>query len=476
MRLRASQKAQLDNSEANLQQDDRCDYSRRGGYKFSDRASLIAEAGAGGDGCALCVAKIKGMNKAGAYGGSGGPGGSIYLVGDGGLKTLSSYPPVRANPGTRGMGKRCDGSKGEDEYISVPLGTVVHDKKTGNVLGEVLVHGEKLRVARGGRGGRGNFALKTPQDPTPNYKENGEPGESREILLELKLVADIGLVGLRTVGKSSLLAAATRAKPEISAFPSRSAVPTLAAWRCKDPDEYSSFSIVDIPGLLNDAQGRGYGKVFLRHLERCKILAYVVDGSSPDPVGELAAIKADLELYSPQLAKKPSVVVVNKIDIPAVRKEKDHLLEDLRKALGHNRIMAVSALTGENCENLMRKLNELLMSPQLQATSALVDKSPLGSDAKQTRQKPSCQVERLPNGEWQIMGSMVENAAAMVDWSSDGAEDRFHSVLIADGVYEILEEAGAQVGDIMRIGNLVLTYFGKISPMLARARLAGFED
>merc|ERR1719353_389192 len=218
------------------------------------------------------------------------------------------------------MGKGRHGRRGEERYVRVPPGTIVRDEETGSLLGELVEHDQLLRVARGGRGGRGNEAFKSDRDTTPRLSEQGEPGADRWLNLELKLVADVGLVGCPNAGKSTLLAATTRAAPKIADYPFTTVTPNLGVCEASEAGGDDTFVVADIPGLLEGAHdGVGLGRAFLRQVERCRLLVHVVDGSAADPVGDFEAVVTELRLFSPWLANKPSVVVLNKRDIPEVR-------------------------------------------------------------------------------------------------------------------------------------------------------------
>ena len=273
-------------------------------WLFFDRARIRVLAGDGGDGC-VAFRREKDKPRMGPCGGNGGRGGSVYLECDEGLNTLKPEVHFRATGGQNGLGKGNHGVGGEDRCVRVPPGTVVRDEETGQLIGELVAHGDELRVARGGRGGRGNAAFKTARDTTPRLSERGEPGAERWLSLELKLVADVGLVGCPNAGKSTLLAATTRAAPKIADYPFTTVTPNLGV--CKpslDGAGDDAFVMADIPGLLEGAHdGVGLGRAFLRHIERCRLLVHVVDGSAPDPLGDFEAVRTELELFSPWLAQ-----------------------------------------------------------------------------------------------------------------------------------------------------------------------------
>lgn len=473
-------------------------------WQFFDRARVHVTAGDGGNGC-CAFRREKDKPRMGPCGGNGGRGGSIFFVCDEGQNTLSMEAHFRASKGQNGMGKGRHGESGEDRYVRVAPGTLVRDEQTGGLLGELVDHGETLRVARGGRGGRGNAAFKTARDTTPKLTENGEPGAARWLSLELKLVADVGLVGCPNAGKSTLLAATTRAAPKIADYPFTTVTPNLGVWPPGDTsaanaagaraDDGGSVGggdsgggrdsvgngggtlvIADIPGLLEGAHdGIGLGRAFLRHIERCRLLVHVVDGSAADPVGDYEAVVTELRLFSPWLADKPSVVALNKRDMPEVREGEDQLLDALRKACGHQRVLAISAATRENCELLMRRLGKLLPEAKQRIPPAGTEEETIVIDAETGEGEGECAVHSEGVGAWRLTGHRIEKAAAMTNWDYAEAQGRFQRIMAALGASERLKKAGATTGDTIMVGNVDFAYFEE-SPMAARARLAGYGD
>lgn len=330
-------------------------------WKFFDTARINVSGGCGGNGC-VAFRREKGVAMGGPSGGRGGDGGSIYLVCDEGLNTLAparNRVHVRGRNGNNGIGKNRDGSHANDEYISVPPGTVVRELLSQKVAGELKEHGEKLLVARGGRGGRGNAAFKTNRNTAPKLAERGEPGASRWLSLELKLVADVGFLGKPNAGKSTLLAAATSAKPKIANYPFTTIVPNLGI--CDISDEGSGLMLCDIPGLIEGASdGVGLGITFLRHVQRCKVLLHVIDGTSEDPIGDFNTINAELRKYDEFLADKPQVVVLNKVDVTEVKEKEEELISKLKQAAGHTRVLSISAATKSRVAELMGRLKKFV--------------------------------------------------------------------------------------------------------------------
>jgi len=281
----------------------------------------------------------------------------------------------------------------------------------------------------------------------------------------------VGLVGVPNAGKSTLLSATTNAKPKIADYPFTTVTPNLGVWNANDA-EGGSIVLADIPGLLEGAHdGVGLGLAFLRHIERCRLLVHVVDGSSVDPIGDLNAVNMELQLFSPWLSKKPQVVVLNKVDIPEVAEKEAQLMRDIAAAVGHKRILSLSAATTQNVSLLMQRLRKLLQSAKLHgpptpAEPVLALDEELGG---------GCDVVAEGDGAWRLIGERIEKAAAMTNWDYYEAQDRFQRIMRAMGVSEKLKEMGAVNGDLIMVGDVDFSYFEE-SPMAARARLAGFID
>jgi len=325
--------------------------------KFVDRAEIWVKAGKGGDG-AVAFLREKYRPKGGPAGGDGGKGGDVVLVATSSKKTLLDFKYKRhfkAQDGEPGKGKKMHGKKGEDLVIFVPVGTVVKDAQTGEVICDLTEEGQRCVVARGGRGGRGNARFATPTDQAPTYAEKGEPGEERRLLLELKLIADAGLVGLPNAGKSTLLSKLTKARPKVGNYPFTTLTPNLGVLEL---DETRRLVLADIPGLIEGAhRGAGLGHEFLRHVERTGFLVHLIDVSDfreAEPLEAYETVRKELRLYSPELAKKPHLVVATKIDALSDRS----LLGELKRRFEEQGVpfFAVSALTGEGLKELKEGL------------------------------------------------------------------------------------------------------------------------
>jgi GTP-binding protein len=324
---------------------------------FVDYAEIEIAAGDGGNG-AVSFRHEKYIPKGGPNGGDGGRGGDVFLRASANLATLLDFRYKRkykAQHGTKGGNNNCYGPAGESIYIDLPVGTVVTDVETGEKLADLTADGQIVEIARGGRGGRGNTHFKSSTNQVPRRAEEGQPGEKRKVSLELKLIADVGLVGFPNAGKSTLLSRVSEARPKIADYPFTTKVPNLGIVHLPG---YKSFVMADIPGLIEGAhQGKGMGIQFLRHIQRTRILVYLIDVTSVDPRGELATLRNEMESFDNELVKKPSIVVFNKIDLIAERPVK---LDNVN-SYGEE-IHFISAVTGENIEELIGALTGRLFT------------------------------------------------------------------------------------------------------------------
>jgi len=320
---------------------------------FVDEVDLVALAGDGGNGC-VSFRREKYIPRGGPNGGDGGDGGSVYVRADASLNTLqhlAGHHHWKAERGEHGMGKNCHGRRGQDVRIRVPPGTIVYDGDHGTVLKDLAADGEEVCVAAGGKGGRGNTAFKSATHQAPREAEPGTPGQTRTLHLELKLIADAGLVGKPNAGKSTLLSRLSAARPKIAAYPFTTLTPNLGI---VELSRYRRFVMADIPGLIEGAHlGAGLGDEFLRHVERTRLLVHMLDVCpfAGDPVEDYRAIRRELEQYSPELAAKPEIVVANKMDLTDSREH----LQRLRRELGVE-VVAISAVTGLGLEDLTERI------------------------------------------------------------------------------------------------------------------------
>ncbi len=423
---------------------------------FIDQATIYVRAGKGGDGI-VHFRREKYVPKGGPDGGDGGRGGDVVLVVNPHLNTLAAFRHQRkfiAESGGRGGPNNRTGKSGDDLLIEVPPGTVVYDADTGELLGDLTAPGQRLVVARGGRGGRGNARFATSRNRAPRMAERGEPGEERHLRLELKLIADVGLVGVPNAGKSTLLAAVTNARPKIAPYPFTTLVPNLGV---AELDEATTLVLADIPGLIEGAhQGVGLGHDFLRHIQRTRVLIHLLDGLAEDPVADFAQINTELALFDPKLAEKPQIVAFNKMDLPEVRER----WPEVQKAIAARgyEIHPISAVTGENLRPLLwRAYHVLQETPPPEPEETL----PVYRPAEDPR---AFTIEKVPDG-FRVHCKALERAAAMTYWELDQSVRRFHRILEALGIEKALREAGVEPGDTVYIGKYELEWLDEEEPL-----------
>ena len=383
------------------------------------------------------------MPRGGPDGGDGGPGGSVIVKASDQVSDLSRYKRRsrwQAEPGADGAGGRKTGRTGTDVTLEVPVGTIALDAD-GSLIADLDRPGATTVVAHGGAGGRGNVHFKSSTRRAPDYAEPGLKGEEREVTLDLKLIADVGLVGPPNAGKSSLLRAVTAARPKVGAYPFTTLDPELGVAEVHG----ARIVIADIPGLIEGAaHGAGLGLRFLRHVERTRALVYVLDGSSPDPWQDLETVRDEVARFSPDLVERPYVVAVNKVDLEPARK--------LRAKSRRAGVRFVSALTGEGLPELMDAVSGLVAAapePRLPA-AAKITKLPI-------RQAGELVVEKKPSG-FVVRGPRIERLLERTDLESEGGLARFQSQLDRLGVNEALEAAGVKAGDTVRILDVEFEY------------------
>lgn len=416
-----------------------------------DRARIHVRSGKGGDGH-VSFRREKYVAYGGPDGGDGGPGGSVYLVVDPHVNTLIAFhhrQHFRAADGRPGEKARRTGRKGADLEIPVPPGTVVHGVDAeSHLVADLVAPGQRLLVARGGRGGRGNAGFATPTHQAPRLAERGEPGEERWLELELKLIADVGLVGYPNAGKSTLLAAVSAARPKIAPYPFTTLSPNLGVVTLGD----YAFVMADIPGLIEGAsQGAGLGLEFLRHIERTRLLIHLLDGAGVDgrdPLADYHATNRELASYSAALAERRQVVAVNKMDLPAGRERFERLRQEL--PLPPEDVLPISAATGEGVPALLQRVVALLqeMPPAYDLTpreETLLFAPPPSDERAFT-------VEPDEDG-WRVRGVHIERMAAMTDFDNPESAARFQRILRASGIEDALRAAGVRHGDRVRIGD-----------------------
>lgn len=503
-------------------------------WGFFDLVRIFVKGGKGGNGCKSFHAEAS-MEWMGPDGGNGGHGGHVFLRCENISNSFNSFRRrlhYTGGHGEYGMGSWRDGASGDDIYVSVPPGTVVHVRETWTqaqpgggsklpgeqmllraeeissrkVVGELTQPGQLLRVARGGRGGKGNAAFKTHANTAPWIAMNGDPSLGRWLELELKIVADIGLIGVPNAGKSSLLNAVTNKDPKIAAYPFTTTMPNLGQYTW---DVHGGLTLCDVPGLIDGASsGRGMGFAFLRHIERCRTLIHVVSGDSEDPLGDFEAIQQELRQYSTEVAAKPQVVVVNKCDLPHVQEQLPELMAALRKRCGHSRVFNISAATRLNADQLMRRVykwHRSIVHKDWEEAAIFQEESAPSEDAKQIIDRRSLTKLGLPLGEvsngerveldkelpkgrrtksafqakvewdvieeaWRLIHPEIEKAARDTNWIYDGGVERFQNMMKATGMSEALGAAGAKENETVIVGPKKFLYqpssIGKESRML----------
>ncbi len=431
---------------------------------FFDEAKIYVKAGDGGDGC-VSFRREKYVPLGGPNGGDGGKGGDVYLVANPHLNTLVRFKRrvhFKAPRGGHGRGKGQKGRQGDDLFIEVPPGTVVRDAETGELFADLMGEGQRALVAQGGRGGRGNAAFATSTNQAPRIAERGEPGQERWLYLELKLIADVGIVGAPNAGKSTLLSVVSAARPKIAAYPFTTLEPSLGVVALGD---YRSFVMADIPGLIEGAHaGAGLGHEFLRHIERTRIIIHLLDGASADPLADYESINEELALFDPELVRKPQLVVLNKMDLPQAQS----LWPSVEKAMKEQgqRATSISAVTGEGVKEMLHSVAEMLASlpPPLHPPQSWGEKRG-GEEPATTEVKVFRPVEEekaftitWEDDAWRVRGADVERVVAMTSWDLDEAVQRFQRIADAIGLKAALREAGVQPGDTVRIGEVELEW------------------
>ena len=419
---------------------------------FIDEVLIKVEAGDGGDGC-LAFRREKYVPMGGPFGGNGGHGSNIKFVVDQGLHTLIDLrymKTIKGKKGENGKGKNQNGAASPDVIIKVPQGTVVTDNDTGLILADLKNKDDEVIVAYGGRGGRGNTAFKTQNNPAPNYAENGEPGEDRTLKVELKLLADVGLVGMPSVGKSTIISCVSKARPKIAAYHFTTLTPNLGVTKTCDG---RSFVIADLPGLIEGASnGEGLGDKFLKHIERTRVIAHVIDMSGfegRDPYDDYVTINKELEAFNPKILEKPQIIIANKMDLESSKNN----LETFKKKVNCE-IFEVSALTNKGLDDVLTKLADLLDTIPI---DSIYDENQFESHVLYKFKKEEPYTITREGDEWVIRGSEVEKIFRMTKFTDEGLS-RFSKKIRKMGVDEKLEELGAEVGDRVRILDFVFEY------------------
>ena len=415
---------------------------------FVDSVKISVKAGKGGDGI-VAFRREKYVDKGGPSGGKGGRGGDIIFVGESGLTTLLDFRfmrHIKAHSGQNGMNKDMFGKDAEDTFVKVPIGTVVMDADTGRILADVTEHGKEYIIAKGGRGGRGNAFFATPRNPAPDFCEKGFPGEEYNLQMELKVLADVGLVGFPSVGKSTLISVVSAAKPKIADYHFTTIHPNLGVVRVPDG---RSFVMADLPGLIEGAhQGAGLGIQFLKHIERTKVIVHIIDMGKVegrDPYEDYLKIRNELESFNPDLLKRPEIVVANKMDVDGAE---DNLQEFIEKSKITD-VIPLSAITKSNLNELLYRISDKLE----EVKNMKINEVQIEDVVEYTFKKPEAlfTITKDEDGVYNVTGSYIRKIFDRTDFTRDTSVRLFAKKLRDIGVDDKLRELGVQNGDLVRV-------------------------
>lgn len=416
---------------------------------FIDHAKIYVKGGDGGNGC-VAFRREKYVPMGGPYGGDGGRGGNVVFVADEGMGSLMDFQyrkHFKAGRGVHGMGKNQHGAWGEDFRVKVPVGTIILDDDSGEVLADLTVAGQEATIASGGRGGRGNSRFATAVHKAPSMAENGEPGEEKWIRLELKLLADVGLVGFPNAGKSTFISRVSAARPKIADYPFTTLVPNLGVVMTRDKD---TFVIADIPGLIEGAhEGTGLGHHFLRHIERNRMLLFVLDAAEVDGrlvTDDYVTLRNELEFFNPELLQRPYLIVANKLDVPGAEEN----LRLLQEKYGHL-VHGISAVTGQGVGELVEKIYQILRSLPVEEHTG---------EARIIRRfedEEPFKIE-IMNGVYLVSGKRIENLVTMTNFAQEESLQRFQRTTARMGLDEALKQKGIKTGDTVRIKDMEFDY------------------
>lgn len=423
---------------------------------FIDEVSIYIRSGDGGNGI-VAFRREKYVPKGGPAGGDGGKGSDVIFKADEGIRTFMDYRYQKkfiAKSGENGMSKGMHGRKSKDLILKVPVGTIIKDKESKEILADLVENNQEVIVAKGGRGGRGNCRFATPSNPAPEIAENGEPGEERNLILELKLMADVGLVGFPSVGKSTILSVTSKAKPKIASYHFTTLAPNLGVVETKDN---RSFVMADLPGLIEGAStGSGLGHKFLRHIERTKVIVHVLDMSSSegrDPYEDYKIINNELKKYNINLMKRKQIVVANKMDIVQSNENLLKFKEKISKEEKNIEIIEISAYTKSNIDKLLYKIADTLDEIE-NNNEEKSEKENITENRviyKHTKSDETFTITRDDKGAYVIKGSRIERAFKMTDFNRDSSIRRFAKQMRSMGVDEALRKKGCKNGDIVKI-------------------------
>jgi len=416
---------------------------------FIDHAKIYVKGGDGGNGC-VAFRREKFVPMGGPYGGDGGRGGNVIFVADEGMNTLMDFrynKHFKAERGVHGIGKNQHGAWGENLMVRVPVGTIIIDDDNGEVIADLTEAGQETIVAKGGRGGKGNSRFANATHKAPSMAENGEPGEEKWIRMELKLLADVGLVGFPNAGKSTLISRVSAARPKIADYPFTTLVPNLGVVSTRDKE---TFVIADIPGLIEGAhEGTGLGHDFLRHIERNKILLFILDAAqvdNRDVKDDFINLRNELEFFNPELLERPYLIVANKLDVP----EAEENFKALQELYG-DLVLGISAITGRGIDELIEKTYALLQSIPAEVH--------IGEARVVRRYEQDIPfIINIVDGVYEVTGKRIENLLSMTKFSQDESLQRFQRTINRMGLEEALKAKGIQVGDTVRIKDMEFDY------------------
>lgn len=424
---------------------------------FIDRVKLHVKAGKGGDGM-VAFRREKYVPLGGPSGGDGGRGGNVIFEADSNKTTLLDLryqKHVNAPNGGNGKIKKMHGADGADTIVKVPLGTIVKDASTNQIIADLTHNHQQAIIAKAGKGGRGNFRFRTSKNTAPRYSELGEPGEERDVQVELKLLADVGLVGFPSVGKSTLLSVVSKAKPEIAAYHFTTIVPNLGMVQVPDG---RSFVMADLPGLIaGAAAGKGLGHAFLRHIERCRVIVHVIDMGAHDgrdPLEDYRVINEELSAYAYRLMEREQIVVANKMDLEGAAEN----LKRFKAAYPDLRVFETTTIIAEGMEPLLYAIADALAYAPMFPLIDEEEETMEGVVYKFEEEKPAFAVHNLGNGRWLLDGEGIERAFKTSKIDSDEDAMRFARKLRMMKVDDALREAGCQDGDIVTLCNVEFTF------------------
>lgn len=423
--------------------------------KFIDRVKIYVQAGTGGNGT-VAFRREAHVPKGGPSGGDGGRGGSVIFVATNSLSTLLDlryYREYKAQNGEKGHAKKMHGADADDLVIRVPVGTCVYDDDTGNIIADLTKDGQRAVIAKGGRGGRGNARFASSRNPAPKICENGEPGEKFNLRVELKLLADVGLVGFPSVGKSTLLSVVSKARPQIADYYFTTIVPNLGVVQVKDG---RSFVMADLPGLIEGAsQGKGLGHQFLRHIERCRVIVHVIDMSGSegrDPYEDYVTINKELGEYEYRLLERPQIIVANKMD----GDEAEENLKKFKEKLGDQKVFPIIAPIHEGIDAVLYAVADALETAPDFFNQEEEQESVLYTYKEE--EKPFT-IHNKGNGVWEVTGKKVERLVQMASFTTDDGFQRFALQIRNMGIDDALREAGCEDGDTVRLYDFEFEFY-----------------